>query len=147
MDRLKKRAQFVAVAKGLRAGRRAFTLQAAPVEPSAAGVEPVVAASAAPRIGFTVTRKVGTAVERNRMRRRLKAAIQLLGDKVGNPGCDYVLLARREALHHPFATLLDDLDGAFRHVHKAMRSRKAGTTQRATTGAGPQSTQDPRQDR
>ena len=62
LRRLTKRAQFLNAARGRRSGRTALTLQA------------IAAEEAEPGIGFTVTKKTGTATERNRIRRRLRAA-------------------------------------------------------------------------
>lgn len=108
MDRLKKRAEFLAVAKGARSARRGFVLQAL-ADPQS---------EAAPRVGFTVTKKTGNAVERNRIRRRLREAIRLDGHRHARPGADYVLVGRRDALGLPFETLVADLASAFRQVHR-----------------------------
>ncbi|MGR6432183.1 ribonuclease P protein component [Rhizobium sp. PAMB 3182] len=62
-----------------------------------------------PRVGFTVTKKHGNAVERNRMRRRLKEAVRLSARFAMEPGHDYVIVARREALSAPFIELADHL--------------------------------------
>ena len=93
---LKKRAEFQGLAKGLRRNTRAFTLLAGP-----AGCEVT-------RFGFTVTRKVGTATERNRIRRRLKAAASTLA-ATERPDIDAVIIARRECLVHPFDRLCAEL--------------------------------------
>lgn len=111
MDRLKKRAEFLAVAKGARSARRAFVLQAL----SGLGDD------RPPRVGFTVTKKVGNAVERNRIRRRLREAVRLAGAAVARPGTDYVIVGRREALSLAFDDLEADLAGAFRAVHRERR--------------------------
>jgi len=71
----------------------------------------------APRIGFTASRKVGIAVERNRARRRLKAAAEAILPKAGEPGFDYVVIARGGTLTRPFADLLADLETALKRVH------------------------------
>lgn len=127
MQRLLKRAEFLACAKGARSTRRGFVLQGIrPAEPGPTGEadgapEPSGAAGMAPgpaRLGFTVTRKVGTATERNRVRRRLREALRHLGDTVATPGCDYVLIGRREALHLRFADLEADLTAAFAQVNR-----------------------------
>jgi len=98
-ERLKVRAEFVAAARGARTERRGFVLQGL-----ARGDD------APPRFGFTVTRKVGNAVERNRIRRRLRVAAGLA--EGARAGCDYVVVARRPAITLPFAELVADLTGA-----------------------------------
>ncbi|MBI1392787.1 MAG: ribonuclease P protein component [Alphaproteobacteria bacterium] len=66
----------------------------------------------APRAGFTITKKLGNAVVRNRIRRRLRAAIAEVLLTGGEAGCDYIVIARARAADRPFALLLDDLEGA-----------------------------------
>ncbi|MCO6185583.1 ribonuclease P protein component [Rhizobium sp. L1K21] len=58
-----------------------------------------------PRVGFTVTKKHGNAVERNRMRRRLKEVVRLSAQFAMKPGHDYVVVARRDALNASFEDL------------------------------------------
>ena len=70
-----------------------------------------------PRFGFTVTKEMGTATERNRMRRRLKEAVRVSAPLAARPGFDYVVLARREALALPFDALTRELDRAFSRIH------------------------------
>lgn len=100
--RLKKRSEFLAVAKGVRSARRGFVLQAATVGEQ----------SFPPRIGYTVTKKTGNSPERNRIRRRLKAAWSDAAPLAASSGCDYVLIGRRAALHISFDDLVRDLTGA-----------------------------------
>lgn len=104
MRRLTKRAQFLKAARGRRSPRRGFVLQA------------VTAPSEEPGLGFTVTRRVGNAVERNRIRRRLKAAAQLNAGKF-RAGHDYVLIGRRNALHEPFDQLVSGVASALEQAH------------------------------
>jgi len=114
--RLRKRAEFQRVARGKRWQGEAFTLQALRRgDRSAEGA----------RFGFTVTRKTGGAVERNRMRRRLKEALRLAEKLDARPDHDYVLVARRGALSRPFDLLRADLNRAFAaiHVKKPTRDR------------------------
>jgi len=99
MERLKKRAEFRAVAGGARVTRPGFLLQALKAGRSA---DP-----RPPRFGFTVTKKIGGAVVRNRIRRRLREAVRLIGD--GEPGTDYVLIGRHAALTLQFERLVADL--------------------------------------
>ena len=116
IERLRRRADFQRASRGRRWQGEAFTLQAAK-----RGVSSV----AGPRVGFTVTRKVGGAVVRNRIRRRLKEALRLSINLETRPDHDYVLMARREALARRFDFLLADLTRAFAAVHaKSVRPLK-----------------------
>ncbi|HEY1735205.1 MAG TPA: ribonuclease P protein component [Methylovirgula sp.] len=105
--RLKKRADFVRTAKGRRAKEPSFSLQAA----RRTGAE------GPPRFGFTVTKKVGGAVIRNRIRRRLKEALRLSPVLSARPGYDYVILGREAALNQDFAALKDSLARAIADIH------------------------------
>ena len=92
---LKRRADFVRLSKRLRRSTPAFGIQAGP------------AIDGVGRFGFTVTKKTGTATERNRIRRRLKAAAKLAAPS--GLGCDVVIVARRLCLSEPFAALTSSL--------------------------------------
>ncbi len=109
--RLTKRSEYLEVARGARTPRRGFLLQSIPRR---ARKGETVPADAPPRFGFTVTKKIGNAVVRNRIRRRLKEAIRLEGVLAARPGTDYVLVGRRAALDQPFADLVADVVGAIR---------------------------------
>jgi len=101
LERLLTRRDYLAVAKGKRVGRPSFLIQA--LERPAGGP---------PRFGFTVTRKIGNAVVRNRVRRRLKEAVRLIGRSAAIPGTDYVLVGRAGALDRSFDRIIADLAGA-----------------------------------
>ena len=73
-------------------------------------------AEAPPRIGFTATRKIGNAVLRNRARRRLRAAANLLLPAHAKPGRDYVLIARGDTAARPWPELLADLETALKRL-------------------------------
>jgi ribonuclease P protein component len=64
------------------------------------------------RFGLTVTRKLGTAVVRNRIRRRLREAARLVFPQNASPGYDYVAIARPGAMTADFSVLLDDMKRA-----------------------------------
>ena len=64
------------------------------------------------RVGFTVTRKVGSAVIRNRARRRLREAARAALPAAAVPGCDYVLIARANTISRPYPELVGDLKSA-----------------------------------
>jgi ribonuclease P protein component len=132
-ERLKRRADFLRAVKGMRFYARGLTLQAAPrpipsekmaarapgdptafgagTRPAHTGIatEVLPCAEAQPRFGFTVTKQSGGAVQRNRIRRRLKEALRLLSPLPARPGHDYVILARPEALSMPFPALQGEL--------------------------------------
>jgi ribonuclease P protein component len=102
--RLLKRSDFLKVARGRRAGRTAFVLQA-----TESGEEE-------PGIGLTVTKKTGNSPERNRIKRRLREAVRAC-ETGFQPRHDYVLVGRRDALTVPFGRLISDLSGAIAKIH------------------------------
>ena len=116
--RLKRRPEFLAVAASRRRWVAPGLILQAARRPEDSELPP------APRIGFTASRKVGIAVRRNRARRRLKAAAEAVLPKAGQPGFDYVVVARTETLTRPFAELVADLETALARVHE--RRAKAG---------------------
>jgi ribonuclease P protein component len=72
--------------------------------------------SPAQRVGFTVSKKVGNAVVRNRMKRRFRALAGEILPTSGVPGADHVLIGRQSGIERPFAALRDDLLKALRKV-------------------------------
>ncbi len=116
---LRRRAEFLRVRGGARCATPAFVLEAKRRSGEAVGA----------RFGFTVSKQVGGAVERNRIKRRLKAAVHdVLADRV-RPDYDYVLIARRPALDTVFAALVADLVNALDRVHRS-RARGGHTASR-----------------
>ena len=107
MDRLRQRADFLAVANGVRINAAAFVVQSRRRDDDG----PV-------RVGFTVTKKHGTATERNRIRRRLRELVKRLDVISMRPHSDYVLVGRRAALNRDFATMLDDLRAALHRLDR-----------------------------
>ena len=71
-----------------------------------------------PRIGFTVSKKVGSAVERNRVRRRLREVVRRHAALLPQTGHDYVLIGRRVALQMPFEAMVAEFTGALRRLRK-----------------------------
>jgi ribonuclease P protein component len=114
MQRLRQRSDFLAAAAGAKAPRAAFVLQS-----RERGDE------GPPRVGFTVTKKVGTAVERNRVRRRLRDVVRRSAAGRLHAGRDYVLVGRRAAIELPFDRLMKDFLAALVHVHRGRSAAKA----------------------
>jgi ribonuclease P protein component len=106
---LKRRAEFLRVRDGGRWATSAFVLEGK----QRSGPAP----ADTPRFGFTVSKQVGNAVERNRIRRRLKAAVRDVLLERARRDFDYVLIARRPALDTAFASLVSDLVEALKRVH------------------------------
>ncbi|MDX6749690.1 ribonuclease P protein component [Geminicoccaceae bacterium 1502E] len=117
MVRLLKRAEFLAAARGARWNTPAFLLQC--VERGAPRDEEVAG------VGFTATRKLGSAVIRNRAKRRLREAVRLAAHEVASPGRDYVLVARTPVLKCPFDKLLEDVRQSFAGAERKLRKSRA----------------------
>jgi len=114
MQRLRRRADFLKAATGLRAPAGPFVLQA--VKRGEDGSDA--------RVGFTVSKKVGTAVERNRIRRRLREIVKRSAALLW-PGYDYVIVGRRVALQEPFDQMIVAFDKAVWRLHAAAPDRLA----------------------
>lgn len=117
---LRQRSDFLAANGGLRVGTPGFVLL----------VKPRKDADGRCRIGYTVTKKTGNAVVRNRIKRRFRAlARQVLPDH-GLAGADHVLIGREDALTRQFAAMQADLERALAKV----RDGKASTDRRPPRG-------------
>jgi ribonuclease P protein component len=120
MERLKRRRDFLAAAAGASVTTPGFIVQ----ERRRGDGGPA-------RVGFTVSRKVGGAVERNRLRRQLREIVRLSATTGLNSGSDYVLVGRRAGLEIPFTRLTVDFAGALKRLEK----KRAGVP--GATGTGP----------
>jgi ribonuclease P protein component len=97
VGRVKVRRDFLAANAGIRVPMPAFVLL---VRPTALGEA---------RAGFTVSKKVGNAVARNRARRRLKEAARLTMPAAAVPSADHIFIARKQDEERPFEVLLADV--------------------------------------
>jgi ribonuclease P protein component len=75
-------------------------------------------ADEAMRVGFTVTKKIGGAVVRNRMKRRLRALAREIVPAKGFSGSDHVMIGRANGVEREFSLLRDDLVGALDGLRK-----------------------------
>ena len=117
IGRLTKRPEFLAAAAGRRFHTERLTLQGRPRDTTEgwSGL----------RFGFTVTKKVGHATERNRIKRRLRAAANDAGAGHADKPADVVVIGRRDALSAAYDILVDDIDRGLRVVTKPKNPRLA----------------------
>ena len=113
IETLKTRREFLRIRGGLRAATPAFVLEAKRCQP--------VDDERRARFGFTVTKKLGNAVRRNRIRRRLKAAISETAGGGALSGYDNVVVSRSAAFDMPFCDLKHHFSGAFGRIARLAR--------------------------
>jgi len=103
------RADFLRLAKGRRYSTPGLVLQMQPAPDAPDGL----------RVGFTATKKLGNAVVRNRVKRRLREVARLVLPLFAQAGCDYVLIGREATASRQFPELIEDLKLALSKVHSA----------------------------
>jgi ribonuclease P protein component len=99
---IKTRADFLAANAGKRASMPGFILLVRDREDS----------DQAMRVGFTVTKKIGGAVVRNRMKRRFRALAREIVPAKGVPGADHVMIGRSRGIEREFSLLRTELESA-----------------------------------
>ncbi|MDG4576407.1 MAG: ribonuclease P protein component [Defluviicoccus sp.] len=132
LPHLMRRSDYVRVARTGRAWAMPGVVVQVCRHPTESSSEPVAVSC---RVGITASRKVGKAVARNRVRRRLRAAAREVLRQHGMTGCDYVLIGRAATLSRPFPALVADLTTAL----KRLRAYRAATTQAEPTRDGARS--------
>jgi ribonuclease P protein component len=107
VERIRQRRDFLAAAKAFSCAMPGMIVQMR-----------VRADALPPRVGFTVTKKLGNAVARNRSKRRLREAARLTLAGIARPGHDYVLIGRGATAKRPFEDLRKDITAALKRLHK-----------------------------
>ena len=118
LESLRKRRDFIAMRSGRRQHSLSFVLQM-----RERCVDNLAVAGI--RIGYTVTKKIGNAVERNRIKRRMRAVVHLIMPIYARQAHDYVLIGKRAALNTEFKTMVAELSSSLNRVHQ--NSTKTGT--------------------
>jgi len=113
MERIRRRADFLAAAAGRKIVSHSFLIQDRRREDNGLA-----------RVGFTVSRKVGNAVERNRVRRRLRELIRREAGPALHAGHDYVVIGRRAALDAGFDDLSEELRVALSRLNRPASARQ-----------------------
>ncbi len=101
-----KRADFLSANRGRRFARPGFVLLVSDRRDD----DPSI------RLGITITKKVGNAVIRNRMRRRFRSLMREMLAEKGKPGADHILIGRDGGIEMDYARLRADLQKAFERV-------------------------------
>ena len=120
---IKRSSEFQRVRGGSRAANPSFVIETRPR--SGDGMSDGHACRG-PRVGFTITRKIGNAVVRNRIRRRFREVLRGLEPGVLRAGHDYVMVARPGVIEQPFAELRTLIESAVNRVHQP-ESARSGT--------------------
>ncbi len=116
---LTKRAQFLNAKNGIRTRGNSFALQ---MVRQKAALDMAFEHKAG--IGYTITKKTGNSPQRNRIKRRLRAASDICSHLFKSQ-YDYVLIGRTNALTTPFNILVDELEKAILTLHKQKHINKS----------------------
>jgi ribonuclease P protein component len=126
---MKKRAEFQRLRGGARWSGQAFLLEGK-ARPETSDGQPPMSGT---RFGFTITKKIGKAHERNRMRRRLSHALRTLSIPPQLAEWDCVIVARRAAHDCPFEDLVRDFDAALKRLARTPPPRPHATQPQQNT--------------
>ena len=113
MDRIRKRPDFLAAARSASKAMPGVVVQLRNRRDEAPA-----------RVGFTVTKKLGNAVTRNRIKRRLREAARLTLPDSASPGFDYVLIGRAAGLQREFSGLQNDIRTALKALHDRVSGQR-----------------------
>jgi ribonuclease P protein component len=119
LETLRKRSDFLRLNRGRKHATHGLVLQVMPTPDAHEGTNMI-------RLGLTITKKIGNAVIRNRVRRRLREAARAVLPVAAQPGHDYVLIARQGALGRSSDDLKGDLMRALKAVHRPQTAQKQG---------------------
>ena len=120
---IRKRRDFLAANRGLRVARPGFVLLARPND------------GQGKRYGITVTKKIGNAVVRNRMKRRFRELLWAALPNAGLPDHDHILIGREGGIEREFAVLRDELAAALARAAAGKGDRPRGPRQRRSRRA------------
>ncbi|MEM7665184.1 MAG: ribonuclease P protein component [Pseudomonadota bacterium] len=129
---LTKRADFLAANKGLRNARPGFVLLTRPN-----GGEGV-------RFGITVTKKIGNAVVRNRMKRRFRELLRAALPEQGLPDHDHVLIGRSGGVERDYQTMAEELEKVLARARAGQSDPSRGRRPRKGNRRGSGSTKEGR---
>lgn len=115
---MRKRADFLAARQGVRLTGDTVRLEMRRRAASEDGGQP--------RVGFTVTKRIGNAVTRNRAKRRLREAVRLVAARDMRPRHDYVIISKPDVLTARFSALCEDLRRTLARGHKRMGDAAKG---------------------
>lgn len=120
---IRKRRDFLAANRGLRVARPGFVLLARPND------------GQGKRYGITVTKKIGNAVVRNRMKRRFRELLWAALPDAGLPDHDHILIGREGGIEREFAVLREELAAALARAAAGKGDRPRGPRQRRSRRA------------
>ncbi|MBQ9732408.1 MAG: ribonuclease P protein component [Alphaproteobacteria bacterium] len=116
---LKKRKDFIRAAQGVKSVQSSLILQAAP---SLSAPKKIVCDDTC-YVGYTATKKLGKAHVRNRVKRRLRAAVACVFSSQACEKIDYVLIGRFKTASAPFAKIIEDLQNALNEVKSQLTEK------------------------